>query len=203
MIFPFFGSKIFTASISKWTKDADDHLLRLVDKWGPSWTLLSFKFPSRTPVEVRRRYLHLTGAFQSPDTKNSVPSDIEARLRAGWDRTAEGDWIRVPLDSIEPSPYAQLAKDVRRYRRAYLKKERNWQDVEEQRAVFFGALECRGKWERVVSGLKRRTAVQCKNFVEERLAAITVPAPDPQIEKIRRRLFSAYFPKNLIMHKCE
>ena len=196
MILQFLGSKSFTATVSKWSKPADETLLKLVDKYGPSWTMLSFKIPNRSPVEVRRRYLLLSGSF------DNQAEDVKMRLRAGWDRTSQGDWLRIPMDTIASNPHSQLVGDVPRYRRAYLKRARNWQDAEEQRAVLFGAIEYAGDWEKTVKGLKRRTAVQCKNFVEERLA-FTVPSPDPRIEEVRQRLFSKYLSKNVITHNCQ
>lgn len=190
-----------TRSTHQWNRQADRQLLSMVNEYGPTWTLLSFKFPRRSPIQVRRRYLQLTNAFCHARTKNPLPPAVLSRLRAGWDRTDAGDWIYIPMDKIDPSPYAQLAERVPRYRWAFQKRQNNWADEEEWHAVLFGALEYQGDWEKVVSKLKRRTSVQAKNYFEGKLSFL-IRAPDEKIDQIRQQLFAKYLPKKVIMHQC-
>ena len=190
----------------KWTEANDKQIMEMFEEFGPSWTLISFKFPNRTPVEVRRRFLKLTKAFEPRNPLfEKVTKEDEKMLRAGWDKTSAGDWIRIPLDTIGPSPYALLTEAVPRYKNSRAKKIRNWEDIEEKMAVWFGAIQFQGDFEKVASKLKRRTAVQCENYVSERLSFLIPCEEDEEIEAIRKKLAAGYIldDSQIVEHQCK
>lgn len=189
----------------RWTEVNDKQLLEMFEEYGPSWTLISFKLPNRTPVEVRRRFLKLTNAFEPKNPLFEKPSKEDAEmLRAGWDKTSLGDWIRIPLDTIGPSPFAFLTQAVPRYKNNKSKKSRNWKDIEEKMAVWFGAIQFQGDFEKVASKLKRRTAVQCENYIYERLSTLVPCEENKEIEEIRKKLSEGYILEDsqIIEHQC-
>jgi hypothetical protein len=189
----------------KWTEANDKQLLEMFEEYGPSWTLISFKFPNRTPVEVRRRFLKLTDAFEPKNPLFEKPSNEDAEmLRSGWDKTCAGDWIKIPLDTIGPSPYSHLTQAVPKYKNNKSQKFRNWQDIEEKMAVWFGAIQFQGDFEKVASKLKRRTAVQCQNFVYDKLSFLIPCKENEEIEAIRKKLTEGYILEDsqIIEHQC-
>jgi hypothetical protein len=39
-----------------WTKEEDDHFLKLVEKYGKKWTIISEHLPGRSPVSLKSRF---------------------------------------------------------------------------------------------------------------------------------------------------
>ena len=190
----------------KWTEASDKQLMEMFEEFGPSWTLISFKFPNRTPMEVRRRFLKLTNAFEPRNPLfEKVSKGDETMLRAGWDKTSAGDWIRIPMDNIIQSPYALLTQSVPRYKNSKAKRSRNWEDIEEKMAVWFGAIQFQGDFEKVSSKLKRRSAVQCQNYISERLSFLIPCEEDGEIEAIRKKLAEGYIldDSQIVEHQCK
>jgi hypothetical protein len=124
-----------------WLASQDQRLLRMVEERGPSWTLLSFGFPGRSPIDVRRRYLQLTGAFEARDPiLQPVTEADRMRVRHGWDRTSRGDWLRIPMDEIAPAPVKILARSVPAVKSSVRRSKRRPYSELEQDIIVLSAL---------------------------------------------------------------
>ena len=60
-----------------WTKEEDDLLLELFESNGPKWALISQKFNSRSPVNVKNRHASLVSHLNNKNNNKSVNLSIE------------------------------------------------------------------------------------------------------------------------------
>jgi hypothetical protein len=180
-----------------WHSRQDEQLLRMVEQYGPSWTLLSFKFPRRSPRAVRNRYLQLTGAFLARNAPYDSDADSATvkRLTDGWDRTSVGDWLHIPLDTIDRGPLQQLRERVPRTRLTAERRQGQPLSPPEREAVHFAVLTDQMADE---FRIPHRLDEDCRRHVIERLAFLQ-PAVDPrtgqpdnELDARRRQLWAAY-----------
>jgi len=182
---PFHSSSILFRA---WGQSDDKKLLDRYNRYGPSWTFLSFTIPHRTPDECRKRILHLTGRISSslnlhpkdrekmfhhamefePNENNSSDNSSSSNGISDGDGglKVKGKWHSYPPTPISPSPYLILASKIRKK----TMKERwnpQWTQMEIW-ALREGYDQWGDNWTKIAYRIPRRTPAQCRKFMEKR-----------------------------------
>jgi len=160
----FHGSNILLRG--PWTSREDAEVKKQYDRWGPAWTAIAIKIPSRSPVEVRRRYLRLSGTLASL-------SKAEEKL------VNDEDWepvnkrlMRIPMETIVRGPFARLAAAVPLVRFRSQRRGEGWTMLE-QMALREGYEQYGPRWDHIARQMQYRSGRQCRNFMQRKY--ITLP----------------------------
>lgn len=163
--------------LHRWTAAEDELLASKHAELGPAWTLLSLSLNSRSPVECRRRWLHLSGALEglSPPLRRLVYEE-------GYE-VHQGRLIRIPMEQIVPGPFTRLAASVTRVQFRSQRRLAGWGTME-RLAVREGYEQYGPNWSFIARRLQFRTGRQCRNMMLRRhIESIGLPrALDPDAQ---------------------
>lgn len=175
----------------RWQAAEDEQLTKRYEKYGPSWTLISFRLNRRTPEDCRKRHLVLSGRLES--IKRSA--DRQQLYQNGIESVDLERAIQIPNERIEPSPFAILAAKLPKRRLRQVKRENprnldSWSELE-QLVVREGYEQYGPDWKRIAQRLSRRTPAQVKRMMEDRFLLWSVanspvqPNEDALVKAIR------------------
>ena len=106
-----------------WTKEEDDLLIELYEKYGPKWSLISQSFNSRSPVNVKNHHSSLVSQSIVKNRKNrfdkinhesaiidnfSSTKDLKANPTNDLDVNSMKDFITNPINELTPDQIKEL-----------------------------------------------------------------------------------------------
>src|ERR1700733_4938588 len=132
-----------------WKPHQDKLLLEQYEKYGPSWTFISFAINSRSPTECRKRILTLTNALD----QFKLPHEKEWAFQLGYEKHGN-NWIDIPQDIIDESPFQKISKKIIK-KTLREKRTKKWTELEIM-ALREGYDQYGSDWEAIARRMPRR-----------------------------------------------